>query len=211
MKLVKPGGEHTIDLDLLPAIPTVLDVGCRGFAFDYDILKFRPQAKIVAMEPDPEVKRPEDLPAMFINAALTHLPEPELRWQGGGDGAGSYIVTGPGFPGYDWPVIDTVQAKMVRNYRMADVMTLAAVKHWDLIKLDCEGSEFGLLENWEGPIATQLSIEFHNYANRNRWNAQYFAKLMSGPLKDYRPVLFEETELGPSAAKGFWDSLFVLA
>ncbi len=211
MKLVKPGGEHTIDLDLLPAVPTVLDVGCRGFAFDYDILKFRPQAKIFALEPDPAVLKPDDLNVTFLNSAMTHIQTPNIKWQGGGDGEGSYIVTGPGHPGYDWPIIDPAQARDVENVTLQILMIGFGIQKFDLVKLDCEGSEFGILENWPGPIATQISVEFHDYANRNRWNMAYFLKLFAGPLKDYRVVQFEDTPIGPTKALGHWDSLLVLA
>lgn len=204
MKLVKPGGEHTIDLDLLPAIPTVLDVGCRGFAFDYDILKFRPQAQIVALDPDPSIAKPDDLPIVFHRAALTHMFVNQVQWQGEGDG--SYIVTGPGHPGYEWPVIDSAKAAIVENMTLGNL----GFTHYDVVKLDCEGSEFGILENWPGPIATQISVEFHDYANRDRWNGAYFEKLFSGPLKDYEPVLFQDTPIGPSNAMGHWDSLLIL-
>src|SRR5579859_3196966 len=208
MKLVKPGGEHTIDLDLLPAVPTVLDVGCRGFAFDYDILKFRPQAKIIALEPDPEIKKPDDLDILFYNAALTCMESPTLTLQTGGDGEGSYIVTGPVFPGYDWPIHDHSKIAQVTNISVKEFFKVYT--KFDLVKLDCEGSEFGILENWPGPIATQISVEFHDYANRARWNTAYFVKLFAGPLKDYRSVVFGDTPIGPTKALGHWDSLLVL-
>ena len=49
---------HTIDDALLPAAPVVLDVGSRNYGFSNGILAIRPQAKIIALEPDPAVPEP---------------------------------------------------------------------------------------------------------------------------------------------------------
>jgi FkbM family methyltransferase len=208
MNIRKLGPEHSVCVDLLPERPTVLDVGCRGFEFDLELLKLRPQARILALDPDPAIPDPQIPRITFQHRAVTEKLQQWVQWQGEGDGA--YICAAAGDPGYGWGVSNTATACTVENTNIPDLMKEFSVDHWDIVKLDCEGSEFGILENWPGPIATQLSIEFHDCINPARWNAEYYVKLFAGPLRFYRLALWGLTPLGPGDTMGHWDSLLVL-
>ena len=206
-------GEHTIDVDLLPEEPIVLDVGCRGFALDREILALRPKARILAMDPAPDVEDPKEEGIIFLRQALTEKVAPYVWWQGSGDGA--YIANddNPYDPGYRWPRLQddrSVQVPNVTIHRLMEEIRKTTDKRLDVVKLDCEGSEFGILQFWPGPISTQLSIEFHDYIDRNRWNDQFFENLFDGPLHDYRVVQHELISMGPAGHLGHWDSLLVL-
>ena len=203
----KLGAEHSVDVDLLPSEPLVLDVGCRGFEFDRELLKIRPKSRIIALDPDPSIESPEEPEILFLQKALTEREIDSVLWQGEGDG--SYICGKPGEPGYGWGVADNSKTAQVSNTTIRKLMRVLDIEHFDLVKLDCEGSEFGILENWLGPIATQISVEFHDWVDRNRWDDAYFKKLFSGPLKDYNVVLWGLTPLGPGHSLGHWDSLLV--
>ena len=203
MNIQKMGAEHSIDVDLLPEVPVVLDVGCRGYEFDHEILKIRPRAKIIAVDPDPEIHAPEDTRIFFLRLAITELPATSVKWQGPGEG--SYICDVPS--GYGWGGGSPVN---VHNSTIPALMKQLGIEHFDVVKLDCESSEFGILSLWPGPIATQISVEFHDCMDRERWNDAYFEKLFAGPLKDYNVALFGLTPLGPGNTMGHWDSLFVL-
>ncbi len=85
-------------------------------------------------------------------------------------------------------------------------MKVLDVTYWDLVKLDCEGSEFEILENWPGRIATQISVEFHDGADAARDDA-YFETLFA-KLPDYEIVQHEKFKQG--AWIGHWDSLLRL-
>lgn len=208
MNLKRLGGEHTVDMDLLPMAPTVLDVGCRGFAFDWELLSTHPLAVIFAYDPDPSIKDPLEPRIRFENKAVTHLGG-TVTWQGEGDG--SYITKrSEDDPGFRWNVCDESKAANVSSVTVPDIMKQYAIRHWDLVKLDCEGSEFGILESWPGPIAKQLSVEFHDCMGKERWHDAYFSKLFAGTLKDYRIVQHEQTPLGPASTMSYWDSLLVL-
>ena len=189
--------EHTIDVDLLPEVPVVLDVGCRDFAFCRGILALRPEARIVAMDPDPKVRRPEDLPIGFLNSALVALPVNHKAWYRECGGLANCIIGG-----------SERGAIEVDAHTIQEIVT--GWGYFDLIKFDIECSEFSILENWPGPIATQLSIEFHDYQDRNRWNNAYFERLFAGPLKDYRVVQHELFSLAAVNPLGHWDDLLVL-
>ena len=207
MDLRKIAGEHTIDVDLLPEAPLVLDIGCRDFQFDREILALRPAAKIVALDPDPEIEKPADLHIVFIRAALTDKPTPHVWWQGPGDGSYIAVPAGEKDSGFGWPV--TPNAVKVQNLSLEQIRGTFA-EFFDLVKLDCEGSEFGILENLDRPIGKQLSVEFHDWMNRDRWNDAYFEKLFKGPLAAYDVVLWGLTPLGPGNSMGHWDTLLSL-
>ena len=208
MNLQKLGAEHTIDVDLLPKAPKILDAGCRGFEFDLELLKLRPAAKIIALDPDPTIDKSPDRRIAFIRAALTEKDVKSVCWQGpSGDGA--FIIGGENDPGFRWPVHDAASVAEVANVTLKQIMDEFKIAHFDLVKLDCEGSEFGLLESWPGPIATQISVEFHDCMNRTRWNEEYFERLFSGPLRDYDRALWGLTPLGPANTLSHWDTVLV--
>ena len=222
-------GDHTIDVDLLPERPLVLDVGCRGFEFDYEILKLRPKASIIALDPDPEIVQPPEERITFLRKALTEKVVDRVIWQGPGDGA--YIVGNgdPYDPGYRWPItpnqpraevpnvtIHKLMAEYGRKFKQSIQAQGMFHESWprfcpfDVVKLDCEGSEFGILCSWPGPVAKQISVEFHDYVDRRRWNDQFFQNLFDGPLHDYKIVQHELIPMGPGAHLGHWNSLLVL-
>jgi hypothetical protein len=203
MNIQKMGAEHSIDTDLLPENPVILDVGCRGYEFDNEILAIRPNARIYAVDPDPEIDAPDDPRIFFFRIAITELPDASVKWQGPGEGA--YICDVPS--GYGWGGNSPV---VVHNSTLPALMKQIKCEHFDVVKLDCESSEFGILENWPGKIATQISCEFHDCMNREKWNDAYFEKLFRGPLKDYNVALFGLTPLGPGNTLSHWDSLFIL-
>lgn len=184
--------DHTVDVDLLPERPVVLDVGCRGFGFCKDILRLRPDAYVIALDPDPKIEMP-DLPIHFHRVALAE--NSGHAWYRDLGGEANEII--------DTPEPNAIEVKCV------SIMGAVHAKI-DLIKLDCEGSEFGILENWPYPIATQISVEFHDYKDRTRWDDAYFTALFAGPLRDYKVVQHELFGVGPGPTLGHWDSLLVL-
>lgn len=207
-ELIKLGAEHSVVADLLPEAPVVLDVGCRGFEFDIELLKLRPLARIFAFDPDPAIDDPGVRGIVFSRKAVTERDVEGVIWQGPGEGA--FICGNKGDPGYGVGVINPAEAVTVESVTVETVMREHDVERFDLVKLDCEGSEFGILESWPGPIATQLSVEFHDFAQPQRWTEEYFEKLFAGPLRIYQRVLFGVTPLGPGNSMGHWDSVLVL-
>jgi hypothetical protein len=194
---------HTVDVDLLPAYPRVLDVGCREGEFCGE---FRRHASglFTCLEPDPVTK------GRALPIALTGSPmAAALYAKFPGDGMANRLASGP---------VHGAEMLVVRAMRIEALMASLDIEHWDVVKLDCEGSEFGILENWPGPIATQITVEFHDGIGMlgpdrrpgSVFNDSYFHTLFSGPLKDYRVVQHELTPVGPANTLGHWDSLLVL-
>ena len=198
---------HSIDLAALPEAPEVLDVGCRGFAFCKSLLKLRPFARITAMDPDPLLTL-EEMPVgvLFLRAALVGDERLTSNYAGWSNGDGNLLCESA--PWY------AEREHTVPCLNITALMARLKVSYWDLVKLDCEESEFQILENWPGPIAGQLSVEFHDWTGEWRKKAKddpaYYPRLFNGPLKDYEVLKHELSTVGPGPAWGHWDSVLRL-
>jgi FkbM family methyltransferase len=196
---------HTVDLDLLPPTPRVLDAGCRDFDFTRAIFDNRPGARIIALDPDPDIVFPTDLKiwdVAFFRYALVGDERTMSGYFRGSTGHGNFLSDLPRY--YD------MQRVNVPCTRLGDYVTSSSLMpYWDLVKLDIEGSEFEVLERWPGPIARQISCEFHDWNQRGRYGAGYYAQLFGELGKfGYRVVQHELSQQGTGV--GHWDSLIVL-
>jgi FkbM family methyltransferase len=198
---------HTVDLDLLPAKPRVLDVGCRGFDFCQGILEERPQAKIIALDPDPKIKEFLTLEGRvgYKCVALVAGNKKVSGYASYSTGEGNMLTDLESY--YDAKMLE------VPCINIVDLMRDCGVKHWDLVKLDCEGSEFDILANWPGPIATQISVEFHDghpeeIGTHRNGREIYFADVFRKLRPPYKIVQHELFKQG--AWFGHWDTLLTL-
>lgn len=197
MSNLRQFASHTVDVDLLPTWALVLDIGCRGFDFAREILAAVPTAMVTAYDPDPAIEAPPETSIHFERKAVVGYDRKMSMYVAFSSGEANHLLgIGPLEPGSTIISVPCVSIKEFAN--------------WDAIKLDCEGSEFGILENWPGPIAKQISVEFHDYIDPWRWNDSYFKMLFAGPLRDYRVVQHERTAVGPANTFSHWDSLLVL-
>jgi hypothetical protein len=175
MNLKRLIGEHTIDEDMLPEEPLVLDVGCRYFNFCEEVLALRPKARIIALDPAPDVGPSPDPRITFLPLALIET-EQQAGWLKM-EGIWSWTAVKPQ---ENHP--NMIEISII-NFRE---LMLRYGSYFDLIKFDCEGSEYGTLENWPGPCAGQINIEFHDMDSKEDG---YYDRLFSGKLPDYRVVL----------------------
>jgi FkbM family methyltransferase len=196
---------HTIDLDLLSEFPAILDVGCRGFDFSSGIVFWRPQSLIVALEPDPAVK-PIGWELherfTFLRYALVGDEREKARYARYSTGEGNFLTDLPEYYGAEFIEVPCMN--------IAWLMRILHIAHFDVVKLDCEGSEFGILENWPGPIASQISVEFHDSGYTPGYGPDYDYGPMFRRLKGfgYKIVQHELSKQGDGT--GHWDSLLVL-
>lgn len=198
--------EHSYVPDLLPEYPVVLDVGCRDFKFCMEVLKVRPKAKIVALDPDPEIQDPKIPGVLFLHTALVHdgrVTSGYVQYGSNGTskGYGNHLT--------DKQEIIHQEAKVISVpcMHLLELVRYYRIFHFDLVKLDCEGSEFAILESWPGRLATQISVEFHDFLLPEKRTKAYYASLLNR-LTDYRFVQHEafQNEVG----YGHWDSVLVL-
>ncbi len=205
MNLVKLAS-HTVDLDLLPERPVVLDVGCRNFDFTREVLTLRPKSFVVAMDPDPQIQDPKIPDVLFLQEALIGSDARSVNYAGWSTGEGNMVC--------DISPWYAERSHQVQSINMGWLLwsLLPEVLHFDLVKLDCEESEFGILEAWPGPIATQISVEFHDWTGPWETKAKnsptYYPALWAGPLRDYEVVQHELSKVGEGV--GHWDTLLRL-
>lgn len=189
-----------MDLDLLPEAPVVLDVGARAGAFALAMLQVRPKADVICVEPDASAPVPEGLACIW--AALVGDGRREDEYFSYSTGEGNWI----GRRGLGDAPVGIAHRRVPCTNLLKIMHAGAGIAHFDLIKLDCEGSEFQILENLWAPIATQITVEFHDFSQLSKWNELYYAWLWS-QLPWYRVVQHELTKQGDHL--GHWDSLLV--
>jgi len=192
---------HTVDLDLLPEAPRVLDAGCRDFDFSQAVLKVRPHARIKALDPGPDIPEPDDPAIMFFRAALVGDDRKRARLFTGSTGHGDFLSTLDVY--YDMKPVE-VGCLRIGEIAVCDSRDWPA---FDLVKLDIEGSEFEILERWPGPIARQISVEFHDWNRPEIRDSDYYERLWA-KLPWYRVVQHGLSKQGNGV--GNWDSLLVL-
>ena len=200
---------HTVDLDLLPEAPRVLDAGCRDFDFTAAVLEHRPRSYVYALDPGPDLcpppplmQRYPDALIHFSNRALVGSPRFKARLFTGSTGHGDFLSELQSY--YDMIPIE------VHCVTLSELGGPNPFDFWDLVKLDIEGSEFEVLERWPGPIARQISVEFHDWNQPHTcYSETYWRELFTHLGKfGYRVVQHELSRQGNGV--GHWDSLIVL-
>lgn len=191
---------HTVYDSIIPEEPVVLDVGARNFGWTKALLGIRPKAKVVALEPDPKVQNPNIPNVQFINAALIGDNRTEASYAGWSTGEGNMLMDVR--PHYA-ETFDTVQCLNLNRLK-----AFTGIEKYDVIKLDCELAEFGILENFDQSWADQITVEFHDWDRRSLYPDTYYDKLWE-KLDQFTVVKHELSPVGPGPAWGHWDSLLV--
>ena len=142
----KAGGfiqQHELDLiETLPTAPTVFDVGASIGDFTQAVLERRPDARVLAFEPQEEAQR--QLRQRFgsritVLGALGRAAETRELYS---DVPGSQLGT---FLPRNIPEVQMRSQGAVEVSTLADVCRAHDVEHIDLLKLDCEGFEYEVL------------------------------------------------------------------
>lgn len=199
--------EHTIDTALLTPGGFVLDAGCRNFGFSKALAERG--CKVIALDADPTIEDPKIPGVSFLHLALSSKPgvrslvmssDPQARHL---DPGGDYLATGERVA-VAAVTIDHITDKLAEITGEKDVLSQ---KIWDVVKLDIEGSEYGVLQNWPGPIAKQISIEFHEHVAPKL--PEVYDAIFKHLSQWYVVVQHEKTAMH-GAGMNYWDSLLVL-
>jgi FkbM family methyltransferase len=191
--------EHSVRTDLLTDLP-VLDAGCLGFGFMIEME--RRGHVVVGMDPNPDA-----------------VPPKELYDRNEWNGFTNRALVAPGHPGFSH--LRLTHDKQARHLTAApkegdpriECVTIEAfmrelnVTLWDVVKLDIEGAEYDVLQAWPGPIAKQISVEFHEHC-APRGDAG-IARVVEHLARWYVPVRHVKDKRH-CLPENFWDSLFVL-
>jgi len=198
MANIKILGEHSIDVDLLTG-GICIDVGCRGFQFSEAMRDLGCSVHAYDIEPmtPPEGVRFGEV-AVLDRSGLARYTDTK-------DQQAKY-VSEAGF---------AVECRDINS--IIEHCWCETDKEIDILKLDCEGSEYFILKHLhcyvqpkENPLACyprQLSIEFHMHCHR-ALHDQYYEKCMQNLLKHYVPVKHELTQ-AHGAGWNYWDSLWI--
>ena len=178
--------EHSFDERLLPARPRVLDVGCRGFTFGDGLKAARPLA---------------DLYEVDIDDLGTARPYYRVGIAGYNGVAGVSDCAEP----FARHLTSDTSKNSVEVYTLESFSAVRRVVQWDLIKLDCEGSEFPALLNMERPLADQISVEFHPWGQYTMADVDLVVRHL---LRWYVVERHVKTVVG-DMSPNYWDSLFI--
>ncbi len=187
-------GEHTIDTSLLTCGGWVLDAGCRDFRFAREVVSRG--CRVLALDADPTVEDPKIEGVAFMNVAIASEVGIRLFLMHENPEARHLLDR------FDFRAGE----KAIRVF--ADtIQNLSRDRLLDAVKLDVEGAEYDILLNWPGPLARQISVEFHEHC-APRPQCLYddiFARLG----RWYEVVQHEKTSRH-CTHPNYWDSLFVL-
>lgn len=186
MANIKLIAEHSVDIDLL-SDGICIDAGCRGFQFSEAMYKLGCYVLAFDLE---EMQPPTGVifsrNAIGAETKLAYYKETK-------DQQAKHIA-------------DT--GTWVQMIALNDIYKSLGDVSIDILKLDCEGSEYLILSdpNFQ-PIPKQISVEFHLHCHR-ALHDQYYDKCMENLLKWYEPVKHELTQ-AHGAGWNYWDSLFI--
>ena len=191
--------EHSIRTDLLTNLP-VLDAGCSGFAF-FDAMSKRGHP-VVGLDPAPDCVPPECLfertPwSYFFPSALVapgHAPSARLRMTADKQARHLTNAAQEGDP-------------VVHCTTLQALMESLHIDLWDAVKLDIEGGEYAVLNAWPGPVARQVSVEFHEHLAPHA--KEEYDAIFAHLGRWYKIVSHEKTKRH-CLNENFWDTLLVL-
>jgi hypothetical protein len=180
--------EHSVAVDLLTG-GVCIDVGCRGFKFSEAMRDKR--CKVVGFDIE-DMEPPEGIDFCKY-AVLTEFKQ--VYYIDTKDQQAKFIST-------HGKEVQAIDIKTIYRELLEDAACI------DILKLDCEGSEYIILSDPDFVAAPrQITVEFHMHAHR-ALHDQYYKKCMDNLLKYYVPVKHELTQ-AHGAGWNWWDSLFI--
>jgi len=181
----------------------VLNIGSRRHDFA------RPMANmgcsVCAVEPDDDVKLPPVSGITLIRGAVVGDANAGAlmdlaKWS---SGEGNHLVNVSSVP-------KSAVLQQTKCYSMRQIMAMTGMDFWDIVKMDCEGSEYEILLDWPGPIAGQITVEFHDFTGSNPGGEDTYDKIFEHIGQWYDIVQHEGTVRFNLPCANYWDSLFVL-
>jgi hypothetical protein len=79
---------------------------------------------------------------------------------------------------------------------------------WDLIKMDCEGAEYGILQSMTSPLAKQMSVEFHEHTPARK--GESIVNDIFVHLSQWYVISGNEKKALHGCESNYWDVLFTL-
>lgn len=181
---------HSVAVDLLTGGP-VLDAGCRGLR----LAKWFADRghRVIALDPAPEVE------IEFSNTLSVHKLALVAKVQNFAtlvmteDLEARHIGNGPGI--------------QVPCTTLRELCDFHHISHWDVIKLNIEGSEYDILDSWPGPIANQIVFSFHEHTDRKRGKEE--CDRIIDKLRPWYDIHNQVWEQRYCCRENYWDVLCI--
>lgn len=166
---------HTVDESLLTN-GVVIDIGCRDFQF---ASHFKTKT-VYCVDPDKEIFRNIPPNVIPVNRAVSNYNGESSYYRNGEMTALTEIYKGWEHERYNCNVIT-----------LSDLYAMTG-RNIDLLKLDCEGSEYYILDETFEPIPKMVSVEFHRHMYPELHDKMY-DKVLDTLLLHYNLVYQHET------------------
>lgn len=177
--------EHSVDLSMLPIKANILDLGCRGFQFTDKLRGLEHNIYPVDIGANGET----GLDKTYYRIAISDKD----GWAGVSkerDPEATNVIEG-----------DEVPMMTLKTFSEH-----VGVDKWDLIKMDIEGSEMGILKNSTHPIASQVSVEFHAHCTTQ--TKEEIDNLLNW-LSQWYFIHNREWKEAHGSAANYWDILLI--
>ena len=195
---------NTETIEYLPICPQlltpngwVLDGGCLGFGFACEMLSRG--MRVLAVDPSPRIKAPVLANLTYRKVALVGRERRNIGWVKADD--------------EEWSFTSDEVGKKTPARTVYQLMLEYDIQRLDIVKLNVEGAEYEILENWPGPIACQISVSFHDFIpGRNPKPEGYYQRMLAHLRQWYSAVRHEWTNKYQDGRPvgNYWGSLFVL-
>lgn len=160
----------------------VVDIGAHIGCFAKKWHDKNPLARIVCVEACPEnievLTANVGKFATVIHAACSYEPG-EIALlnsvKAGGTATGGSVVIPSGSIDTPCQHFHWKDSRQLEKVTLESIMELLGVDHIDVLKLDCEGSEFSILENT--PSLDRIGIMFGEYHGQARWDSMRAKRL----------------------------------
>lgn len=187
--MLKKINNHTI---FYPLSGIVVDIGCSDWKFAKLAIKNGAE-KVIAFDADSRIEKPKNNKIDFINKAVV------------GEKKERYFCE---YSKVKCSCLKEYQTYLIPgeciSIRKVDCITIKELSEQYnnvfLLKLDCEGSEMEILDNFPEAFAKYISIEFHLHISK------HFCSLPNNFLKYYKIISHEMT--CRDSRLNYWDSFF---
>ncbi len=207
-------GEHSVCLDLIQKNGYVLDAGCRGFDITNFFEHHEKHPVVINCDIDDlpgsthELIEGDGEQVISLNSYITRKRELPFYFKCGIANYNGYCQVrkthDPQGHYLDETLTSHEQVRVLTTEAMRKVL---GIRMWDLIKLDIEGSEYGILD-YPGPIAKQVSVEFHEHTDRGI-GKQKLDELLDH-LEKWYTIYNRNWESRHGAGFNYWDVLLIV-
>ena len=194
---------HSFDDALLTPGGWALDVGCRGFGFANKMAEMG--LNVIALDPDRDLVYAGPHGDLIRFRRLALVGDRDMKksmYAGWSNGEANHLADSRPAHASEYYEVPCIS--------LPHIMAREQIDQFEIIKLDCEGAEYDILQNMPWRCAKQLSVEFHDFLGRKP-RPNYYAELFSTSLADYEITRHTWGPLSPTnATMNYWDSLFRL-